>query len=59
MLFLYVLSPTPYTLAEETQVSDPDLQFDAFILPEDSLDFKVDANSTNKCWRKWVIGIAE
>lgn len=49
MLFLYVLSPTPYTLAEETQVSDPDLQFDAFILPEDSLDFKVDANSTNKC----------
>ena len=39
--------------------TNPNLQFDTFVLPEDGLDFEVDADRTDKRRREWVISIAE
>lgn len=37
----------------------PDLQFNAFVVPEDGLYFKVDSHRWDEGRRKGVIGIAE
>ena len=37
----------------------PYLQFDALIIPEDGLDFEVDADRRHEGRREWVVGVAE
>jgi len=40
-------------------MTNPDLQFDTFILPKDCLDLEVDADRADERWRERVISIAE
>ena len=41
------------------QCSYPYLKFDSLVLPEDSLDFEIDANRWNEGRREGIIGVTE
>ena len=48
-----------YTSALSDAATDPDLEFNAFVLPKDCLDLEVNADCTDKRRRERVVGVAE